>query len=98
MPVTPRPSATVTPRRAATSMSFSLAFGAGAMTSAQTPSRCTVSATGYATTSPEGRRATCWASSRVNETSSSTSSGPSQEANQSATSEGSETTRTPLPS
>ena len=35
------------------------------MTSAHTPPRCTVSTTGYATISPDGRRATCCEAPRV---------------------------------
>jgi hypothetical protein len=66
--------------------------GAGASTSTQIPSRCTVSTTGYVATCPNGERATSAASSRRSGTRSSTissvrgsgSSGP--------------TTQTPLPS
>ena len=103
MPVTPRPSATATPIAAAARSSRSPARGAGAITSAHTPSRCVVATRGYARTSPDGRRATCCASSRVKSTSSSTRSGPpwassARAANQSSASVAAETTRTPLPS
>ena len=75
-PVTPRPVATAVAMSAARSAIRPADCGAGAMTSAQTPSRWMVSTTGHADTSPDGRRATSCASSRRNETSSSTSSAP----------------------
>ena len=71
--------------------------GAGAITSRQMPSTCTVSTTGYAAPCPDGEHATRAASSRRNGTNSSASSAtpcPST----SAASAGDEHTHTPLPS
>ena len=75
--------------------------GAGASTSVQMPSVCTVSTTGQAAAWPEGLRATSTASSRRNGTRSSRSRPvPSAAArsSQSASSSADAATRTPLPS
>ena len=76
--------------------------GAGAMTSAQTPSRWIDSTTGQVRTSPDGRRATSTASSRRNGTFSSASSGtpgrPPRRRTSRRPRRAERTTRTPLPS
>ena len=91
------PSAIAVAISAATSATRPDDEGAGAITSAQTPSRCTLSTTGHGRSSPYGRRATSCASSRRKSTSSSASRS-SPASNQSATSSEDRTTRTPLPS
>jgi hypothetical protein len=71
--------------------------GAGAITSTQMPSFCTVSTTGYAATWPNGERATSAASSRRSGTRSSTISGVPV-ATRSAAAAESSSIQTPRPS
>ncbi len=103
-PVTPSAPARRTAADAATPASSSSSPGAGATTSRQTPATCSVCTTGHTATWPVGLRASRTASSRLNGTRSSTSSGsPAAWVNHCAAvpapaSAGSATTRTPLPS
>jgi hypothetical protein len=72
IPVTPIPAAMASPRRCAARAVTWPRPGAGASTSRQIPSRCTVCTTGYTAAWPLGERATSTASSRSNATYSST--------------------------
>ena len=108
-PVTSSSPAMRSPASVARTARSSSRPGAGARTSVQMPSVCTVSTTGHAVACPDGLRAISTASSRTNSTRSSASRPPASRpspaaasrataASQSAASSADAMTRTPLPS